>query len=207
MLSMITDGLVAGLLLGVFGYALGSLSSAVIVCRVSGLPDPRESGSQNAGATNVLRLGGKKPAALTLVGDMLKGVIATVAAQLAGVSLFWVAVAGLMAVIGHMYPLYFGFRGGKGVATGLGAIIGTHWITGLLAIAFWLATCLLTRISSLSALVTFAAIPPLLLLAGLSPVAMVFLLISILLFWRHRENIARLLKGTEPRVGKKKTPL
>ncbi len=205
MLSMIADGFVAGLLLAVFGYAIGSLSSAVIVCRMFGLPDPRESGSQNAGATNVLRLGGKKPAALTLVGDMLKGLVATLVAQTAGVSLFWVAVVGLTAVLGHMYPVFFGFRGGKGVATGLGAILGTHWVTGLLAICFWLATCLVSRISSLSALVTFAAIPALLLLAGLAPVALAFLIISALIFWRHRENIARLLKGSEPRVGEKKT--
>lgn len=205
MLSTIADNPLIGLLLATTGYLLGSLSSAVIVCRLSGLPDPRETGSNNAGATNVLRLGGKKPAAMTLVGDMLKGLVATLIAQIADVSLFWVAVAGLMAVIGHMYPLFFGFRGGKGVATGLGAILGTHWITGLLAICIWLATCLVSRISSLSALISFAAVPPLLLLAGLSPVALVFLVISVLLFWRHRDNIGRLLKGAEPRVGEKKS--
>ena len=132
MSQLIYDGFFTGLIITIIAYLLGSLSSAVIVCRLLGLPDPRESGSKNPGATNVLRLGGKKPAALTLIGDMLKGLLATVLASVLGMNLFWVALAGLGAVLGHLFPVFFGFRGGKGVATGLGAILGTHWITGCL---------------------------------------------------------------------------
>lgn len=203
MSQLIYDGFFTGLIITIIAYLLGSLSSAVIVCRLLGLPDPRESGSKNPGATNVLRLGGKKPAALTLVGDMLKGLLATVLASLLDLNLLWVALAGLAAVLGHLFPVFFGFRGGKGVATGLGAILGTHWITGLLALGFWLATCLVFRISSLAALVTFAAIPLLLLVSGKTPAAWVFLIVSALLYWRHRENIKRLVAGKEPRVNEK----
>jgi len=205
MLQLIYDGLFTGLIITIIAYLLGSLSSAVIVCRLLGLPDPRESGSKNPGATNVLRLGGKKPAALTLIGDMLKGLLATVLASVLGMNLFWVALAGLGAVLGHLFPVFFGFRGGKGVATGLGAILGTHWITGFLALSFWLATCLVFRISSLAALVTFAAIPLLLLVSGKTPAAWIFLIISALLYWRHQENIKRLITGKEPRVNEKST--
>ena len=203
--QLIYDGLFTGLIITIIAYLLGSLSSAVIVCRLLGLPDPRESGSKNPGATNVLRLGGKKPAALTLIGDMLKGLLATVLASVLGMNLFWVALAGLGAVLGHLFPVFFGFRGGKGVATGLGAILGTHWITGLLALSFWLATCLVFRISSLAALVTFAAIPLLLLVSGKTPAAWIFLVVSALLYWRHQENIKRLITGKEPRVNEKST--
>lgn len=191
------------LLLLALAYLLGSLSSAVIICRLFGLPDPRTEGSGNPGATNVLRLGGKKAAALTLVADMLKGLLPTMIAHFAGILPFWIAAIGLAAVVGHMYPVFFGFKGGKGVATGLGTLLGTHWVTGLLAIAIWLATCLVFRISSLAALATFAITPLLFLVSGMKNTAFVFLLMSILLFWRHRENLARLLRGDEPKLGQR----
>ena len=194
---------VVSLLLVALAYLLGSLSSAVIICRLFGLPDPRTEGSGNPGATNVLRLGGKKAAALTLVGDMFKGFLPTMIAHLAGIPLVWIAAVGLAAVVGHMYPVFFGFKGGKGVATGLGTLLGTHWVTGLLAIAIWLATCLAFRISSLAALATFAVTPLLFLVSGMKSTAFVFLLMSILLFWRHRENLARLVRGEEPKLGQR----
>ena len=115
--------MIVALLLVVLAYLLGSLSSAVVICRLFGLPDPRTEGSGNPGATNVLRLGGKKAAAMTLVADMLKGLLPTVIAQFAGLPLAWVAAIGVAAVVGHMFPIFFGFRGGKGVATGLGTLL------------------------------------------------------------------------------------
>jgi len=193
--------LILALLMIIVAYLLGSLSSAVLVCKALGLPDPRTSGSNNPGATNVLRLGGKKAAALTLAGDMLKGLLPTAVASLAGIAGVWVALIGLAAVIGHIFPVFFGFKGGKGVATGLGALLGTHWVTGLLVIAIWLATCLVFRISSLAALVAFSAAPLLFLVAGQKASALVYLIIAAVLFWRHRENLSRLLQGTEPRLG------
>ena len=198
--------MIVALLLVVLAYLLGSLSSAVVICRLFGLPDPRTEGSGNPGATNVLRLGGKKAAAMTLVADMLKGLLPTVIAQFAGLPLAWVAAIGVAAVVGHMFPIFFGFRGGKGVATGLGTLLGTHWVTGLLAIAVWLATCLVFRISSLAALVTFVAVPLLFVVNGRRSTAMVLAIMSVLLFWRHRENIKRLLRGEEPRLGERDKP-
>lgn len=192
------------LMLVVVAYLLGSLSSAVLVCRALGLPDPRTTGSNNPGATNVLRIGGKKAAAMTLAGDMLKGLLPALAATLIGLPTGFAALIGLAAVIGHMYPVFFGFKGGKGVATGLGALIGAHWLTGLLAIAVWLATCLVFRISSLAALVTFAITPLLFLVGGMKWAALVTAVLAILLFWRHRENLKRLASGDEPRLGRKK---
>lgn len=198
--------MIVALLLVVLAYLLGSLSSAVVICRLFGLPDPRTEGSGNPGATNVLRLGGKKAAAMTLVADMLKGLLPTVIAQFAGLPLAWVAAIGVAAVVGHMFPIFFGFRGGKGVATGLGTLLGTHWVTGLLAIAVWLATCLVFRISSLAALVTFVAVPLLFVVNGRRSTAMVLAIMSVLLFWRHRENIKRLLRGEEPQLGQRNKP-
>lgn len=198
--------MIVALLLVVLAYLLGSLSSAVVICRLFGLPDPRTSGSGNPGATNVLRLGGKKAAAMTLVADMLKGLLPTLAAQIADVPLPWVATIGLASVVGHMFPVFFSFRGGKGVATGLGTLLGIHWVTGLLAIAVWLATCLVFRISSLAALVTFVAVPLLFVVNGRNSTAMVLAIMSVLLFWRHRENIKRLLRGEEPKLGRRKKP-
>lgn len=186
-------------------YLIGSVSSAIIVCRLFGLPDPRDQGSGNPGATNVLRLGGKVPAALTLVGDMLKGLIpAIIATSLAGISDTVVALAVLAAFLGHLFPVFFGFRGGKGVATALGALIGASWLSGLIAIACWLAFSLVTRISSAAALATFTCVPVVLWINGYNALAIAFTLITLMLFYTHRSNIARLIAGTEPRIGQKK---
>ena len=196
--SLITTGLI------LLGYLLGSLSSAIVVCKLMGLPDPRSAGSGNPGTTNVLRLGGKKAAAITLAGDMLKGLIPVLAGALAGLNTFQLALIAVAAVLGHVFPLYYGFKGGKGVATAFGGLLAVHLPTGLLALVTWLAASLLTRISSLSALITFAALPLLLWVAGRPGAAAVTVVLALLIGWTHRSNIERLRAGTEPRIGSKR---
>lgn len=183
------------------GYLLGSVSSAVIVCKLWGLPDPRTTGSRNPGATNVLRVGNKQAAAVTLLGDVLKGLIPVLLARWAGADQSAVAATGLAAFLGHLYPVFFGFQGGKGVATALGVLTGLHWGVGLLLAATWLAVARVSRISSLSAL-TAATLSPFYvywLVGDVRTVAVVTVMAG-LLFWRHRENIRRLLRGEEDKI-------
>ncbi len=192
------------LVLIVFAYLLGSISSAIIVCRVLRLPDPRGEGSGNPGATNVLRIGGKKAAAITLIGDMLKGLLPVLVAKLLGASLSVQALVAVAAFLGHLYPVFFGFRGGKGVATALGVLLGLHWPVGLLTIATWLLIAKVFKVSSLAALLSLLVAP--LYLWWLIPersliIAMVFMV--ALLFWRHRANIRNLIQGTEGQIGNK----
>jgi acyl phosphate:glycerol-3-phosphate acyltransferase len=192
------------LLLIAFAYLLGSISSAIIVCRILGLPDPRGEGSGNPGATNVLRIGGKKAAAITLIGDMLKGLVPVLLAKLLGVSIAAQAVVAVAAFLGHLYPIFFGFRGGKGVATALGVLLGLHWPVGLLTMATWLLIAKVFKISSLAALLSLLVAPVYIWWLVPEPsliIAMLFML--ILLFWRHRSNIQNLLKGTEGHIGDK----
>jgi len=184
-------------------YLLGSLSTAVIVCRLTGLPDPRTEGSKNPGATNVLRLGGKLPAALTLVGDALKGFLPVLLARLAIDHPPTIALVALAAFLGHLYPVFFEFRGGKGVATALGALLGVSGTVGALALLAWLAVSLTSRRSSLAALVTFALVPAFLLIDGQRTYAVLFVGIAAFLFWTHRANLSRLIAGTEPLIGKR----
>ncbi|GMQ87010.1 MAG: glycerol-3-phosphate 1-O-acyltransferase PlsY [Gammaproteobacteria bacterium] len=186
------------------GYLFGSLSSAIIICRLLGLPDPRSQGSGNPGATNVLRIGGKKAAAATLLGDMLKGLIPVLITRLLGADLAIQASVAVAAFLGHLYPLFFGFKGGKGVATALGVLLGIHWPVGLLTIATWLVIARAFKISSLAALLAILVTP--LYIWWLIPnesllIAMLF--IGTLLFWRHRSNIKNLLAGTEEKIGGK----
>ncbi len=186
------------LLLIVGAYLLGSISSAIIVCRLLGLPDPRGEGSGNPGATNVMRIGGKKAAAITLIGDMLKGLLAVLLAKVFGASLMVQAFVAVAAFLGHLYPVFFGFRGGKGVATALGVLLGLHWPVGLLTMATWLLIAKVFKISSLAALLSILVTP--LYIWWLIPdrsliIAMLFM--GALLFWRHRSNIRRLLDGSE----------
>lgn len=184
-------------------YLVGSVSTAVIVCRMADLPDPRATGSNNPGATNVLRLGGRMPAAMTLLGDALKGFLPV---QLAVLTLQHppsVALVALAAFLGHLYPVFFDFRGGKGVATALGALLGISLGVGSVALVIWLAVSLTLRRSSLAALVTFVIVPLLLLFNGWSTYALLFVGITALLFYTHRENLRRLLGGTEPVIGKR----
>ena len=187
----------------VLGYLLGSISTAIITCRLMGLPDPRTEGSRNPGATNVLRLGGKRAAAITLFGDFLKGLLPVLLATAAGAGDIGLAGAGLAAFLGHLYPLFFGFQGGKGVATAFGVILGLSSWAALAILLIWLAMAAIVRISSLAAL-TAAALSPLLLWWFALPRTYVLavLIMVTLLVWRHRGNIRKLLAGTESRIGR-----
>ena len=188
------------------GYLFGSISTAIIVCKLMGLPDPRTQGSRNPGATNVARIGGKKAAALTLAGDMLKGLIPVLIAHAMQADAMILAGTALAAFLGHLYPVFFGFQGGKGVATALGVVFGLHWPVGLLTTAVWLVMAVLFRYSSLAALTAILLTP-----AGFAwlwpepPVITAMVLMTLLLYWRHRSNIANLLSGKEGRIsfGKK----
>lgn len=188
----------------ILGYLLGSVSTAIIVCRALGLPDPRTEGSRNPGATNVLRLGGKTAAAVTLLGDLLKGLLPVLAAQVAGVSEWGLAGTALAAFLGHLYPAFFGFEGGKGVATAFGAVLGLSAWVAAAALATWLLMAAIVRISSLSAL-TAAVLTPLYLWWFKLPqvYALAVLIMVVLLIWRHRSNIQNLLAGTEDRMSDK----
>jgi glycerol-3-phosphate acyltransferase PlsY len=184
---------------------MGSLSTAVIVSKMFGLPDPREQGSKNPGATNVLRLGGKKAAAITLVGDAMKGLIPVVITQYLGATTDMVAAVGLAAFLGHLYPVFFGFKGGKGVATALGVLSGFSGWVGLCVLATWILMAMVFRYSSLSALTAAILAPVYVWLILESPVlAGAALAMALLLVSRHRSNIERLLKGEESRIGTKK---
>ncbi len=190
------------MLLIILGYLAGSISTAILVCRAMGLPDPRSEGSRNPGATNVLRFGGKKAAAITLAGDFLKGLAPVLLARLAGLDDIGLALTALAAFLGHLYPIFFGFEGGKGVATAFGAILGLSWPIALAALATWLFMAFVVRISSLSAL-TAAALTPILGWWFNLPHAYngAILAMMILLVWRHRSNIRNLLAGAEDKIG------
>lgn len=185
-------------------YLLGSLAFGIVISRAFGLPDPRTVGSGNPGATNVLRSGKKHAAILTLLGDALKGWLAVWLALHYGLAAWIVCAVALAVFLGHLYPVYYRFQGGKGVATALGVLLAISPILGLCVLATWLLSFAIWRYSSLAALTA----------AGLSPVyawlllefkgyALTALVLALLMFWRHRENIRKLLNGTEAGFGKK----
>ncbi len=187
-------------------YLLGSISSAILVCRIMGLPDPRSEGSRNPGATNVLRIGGKLPALLTLAGDMLKGLLPVLVVLHLQPDTTLLGATGLAAFLGHLFPLFFGFQGGKGVATALGVYLGLNWLLGGAVILTWLAGAALFRISSLSALIATALAPAYAAwVFGTLDVAILLAVMTVLIYWRHKANIQRLLAGTEDKIGKKKS--
>ena len=189
------------LLVVLAAYLLGSISSAVIVGRLLGTADPRTQGSGNPGATNMLRIGGKKAGAITLIADMLKGLIAVLVARAIGMGADVQALAAGAAFLGHLYPIFFGFKGGKGVATALGALLGLQWGVGLLVIGTWLAMAALFRYSSLAALIAAAAAPFYMWWLKPEPsVIVAAVIMGALLYWRHRSNIRNLLNGTEGRI-------
>jgi len=191
------------LLLIVAAYLLGSVSSAIIVCRAMGLPDPRTEGSNNPGATNVLRIGGKKAAFVTLLGDTLKGVIPVAACHLFGRTELVFALVGGAVFLGHLYPVFFGFKGGKGVATALGVQFGLHWMIGAAVGLTWLFMAKVANISSLAALISMLLAPLYIwFIWPASELIVMQALITLLLFWRHRSNIRNLLRGTEGRISK-----
>lgn len=184
------------------GYLFGSISSAIIVCKLMRLPDPRTQGSNNPGATNVLRFGGKKAAAIVLFGDMVKGVIPILVAKLLGADVLVLGAVGFAAFIGHLYPVFFGFRGGKGVATAFGVFATLSWQVGLALIGTWLLMAKVFKISSLAAL-TAAILAPLYIwwLTGEQHWVSMTIIMSAILIWRHRSNIQKLLSGKEDSIG------
>lgn len=183
-------------------YLIGSLSSAIIVCKIMSLPDPRGEGSGNPGATNVLRFGGKKAAAITLAGDMLKGLLPVLVAKYLGLSMESIALVGFSAFLGHLYPVFFQFKGGKGVATMLGVMFGFSWWVGLATAGTWLFMAKVVKISSLSALVATALAPVYVWLWFNNEVTVALTIaMTVILFWRHRSNIQNLLSGKEDKIG------
>ena len=193
--------MILGIVLVVLGYLCGSLASAVIVCRIMKLPDPREQGSGNPGATNVLRLGGKKAAALTLGGDVLKGAIPVLLAHLLSDSPMVLASTAVAAIVGHMYPVFFRFKGGKGVATTFGAVAALVYPVALFMGAVWVVTAMATRYASLASMAAAVAAPLFALVFIQEPAYVVALvIIAALLVYRHRENIQRLRLGIESEI-------
>lgn len=189
-------------LVAVLAYLLGSVPFGLVITRAMGLGDLRKIGSGNIGATNVLRTGNKPAALATLLLDAGKGGIAVLLAR-AIVGPDAAQVAALFSFLGHLYPVWLGFKGGKGVATFLGTLLALAWPAGLAACATWAVTAAISRISSLSALVAAALAPVWLLIFGFPQMAALAALLAALVFWRHSANIARLRAGTEPRIGKK----
>jgi len=197
-------------LIAIAAYALGSISFAVFVSKAMGLPDPRSYGSKNPGATNVLRSGSKLAAALTLLGDTGKGALAVGLTVLytggSAVAGYDAPIAGAMALFGHLYPAFHGFRGGKGVATAAGVLLAIHWLLGLGTLATFGIMIAFFRIVSLASMTAAAfAVYWSWFLFGMAPVTPAVGAIALLVVWRHRENVGRLLRGAEPRLGEKKT--
>jgi len=185
-------------------YLLGSLSSAIIVCKLMGYDDPRQGGSGNPGATNVKRLYGNKPAAIALVGDMLKGVLPVVVAHTLGLSAEAIILVGFAAFIGHLYPVFFGFKGGKGVATMVGVMFGLSLPIGLAVGATWLFVAKVLKISSASALVATALAPVYIyFLSGEISWVGLTAVMTVMLFWRHKGNIQRMISGEEDSIKKR----
>jgi acyl phosphate:glycerol-3-phosphate acyltransferase len=189
------------LFLVVVGYLMGSVSSAIIVCRTFALPDPRSEGSKNPGATNVLRIAGKKYAALVMLGDVLKGTIPVVIAKALDAEPVTVAFTALAAVVGHIYPVFFEFKGGKGVATAIGALLGFHFIIGVMVAATWLLVANFSRYSSLASIVSIALAPfyTLLLIGRIDIFPPLFFMV-LLIIYKHKNNITRLMDGDEPKI-------
>ncbi|MET0531573.1 MAG: glycerol-3-phosphate 1-O-acyltransferase PlsY [Microvirga sp.] len=183
------------------GYLLGSIPFGVIFTRMAGLGDIRNVGSGNIGATNVLRTGRKGLAAATLVGDALKGTVAVLIAAQWGAQ--FATIAALGAFIGHLFPVWLKFKGGKGVATFIGVLIGLNWVAALIFVAIWLGVAFASRYSSLSALIASAATPVALWLLGEPGMAAIMIILVALLWWKHSANISRLLDGTEGKIGQK----
>ena len=187
----------------ILAYLGGSISSAVLVCRCYGLPDPRENGSHNPGATNVLRLGGRSAAILVFVCDMSKGTVPVYLAWYLGITPFFLGLIGVAACLGHMYPLFFHFQGGKGVATALGTMLPIGFDMGAMMLTTWVVVLLLSGYSSLAALVA-ALLAPLYTYWLKPEYTMPVAMLCALVVYRHRENIIRLLNGQEDKIWQRK---
>ena len=185
-------------------YLIGSISAAILVCRLLGHADPRSVGSNNPGATNVLRFAGKTAAALTLIGDSAKGLVPVLIGKGLGLPDFVIAAMGIAALLGHVFPVFFQFKGGKGVATLIGVLLGYHLLLGLAFVLVWLAVAAIFRYSSLAALSAAAAMPVVSFALGFRHeyTAAIVAMVAVLL-WRHRTNIRNLLAGTESKIGHK----
>jgi glycerol-3-phosphate acyltransferase PlsY len=195
----------------VLAYLIGSVSFAVIVSAAMGLADPRSYGSGNPGATNVLRSGNKRAAALTLVGDAFKGWLAvwlvTSFGRGFGLGGHAIALAAIAVFLGHLFPVFLRFKGGKGVATAAGVLLAIHPVLGVATLLTWLIIAFFFRYSSLAALAAAVFAPIFdVFLFGPSMISLAILAMSVLLFWRHRTNISKLLAGTESRIGDRKKP-
>lgn len=193
------DSLSADLAALVVGYLLGSIPFGLLLTRLAGLGDIRAIGSGNIGATNVLRTGNRALAAATLLLDGAKGTLAVLIGWRLGADAAIVAALG--AFVGHLFPVWLGFKGGKGVATYIGLLAGLFWPAAILFCALWLATAFVTRLSSASALTASALTPIVLLFVAGWRLALLFAVLSVILWWRHRDNLARLMAGTETRIG------
>lgn len=189
--------------IAVASYLIGSIATAVIVARIFKLPDPRQAGSGNPGATNVLRLGGKKAAIVTLLGDLSKGLIPVLLLRALAAPDEALAIAALFAFFGHLFPIFFSFKGGKGVATAAGALLGLNPIIGLSTIGVWLLVARITRYSSAAAIVAALAAALAAVYLASPPIMLTINLMSVALIYRHRQNIRRLLRGEESRIGQK----
>lgn len=187
----------------IIAYLFGSISSAIVVCKIMGLPDPRTQGSRNPGTTNVLRIGGKKAAIITLLGDVLKGVIPVLAAKWYGFDTFSLSLITFAAFLGHLYPIFFRFEGGKGVATAFGCLIALAWPIGLALLITWLLMAIIFRYSSLSALTAAILAPCYAWFFTNSTYTVLTFFISAMLIYRHRSNIRNLFAGKESKIGKK----
>lgn len=185
----------------VFAYLLGSLSAGIIVCKLMNLSDPRQGGSGNPGATNVFRLHGKKAGGFALLGDVIKGIIPVLFARYAGASEGIIAICGIAVFLGHLFPVFFMFRGGKGVATFLGVLIGMSWALGIMFIVTWFIVASLTRYSSAAGM-TAAVLSPLFALVLTPDISYVLglLVMAPILVFRHKANIERLINGKEPKI-------
>ncbi|MEE9445369.1 MAG: glycerol-3-phosphate 1-O-acyltransferase PlsY [Cocleimonas sp.] len=185
----------------ILAYFIGSVSAAIITCKIMGKVDPRTVGSHNPGATNVLRHAGKKAAIFTLLGDLLKGLIPVAIGHALGMDWGWLGLIGTAAFIGHLYPVYYGFKGGKGVATALGVYIGLEPILGLVVLITWLVSALLINISSFSALIATLLAPLYFYwVTGSLPLLLILLVMTAFIYWRHRTNIVEIIDGTEDKI-------
>tara|TARA_B100001059_G_C17583948_1_gene451265 strand:- start:76 stop:657 length:582 start_codon:yes stop_codon:yes gene_type:complete len=187
----------------IVSYLLGSISSAIIICKICNLPDPRTKGSGNPGATNVLRIGGKKLAAFVLIFDGLKGAIPVMLAHYFGLTLFELTIILLSAFLGHVFPIYYGFKGGKGVATYLGGLIGLNFFVGLTFSIIWLIVAKVMKVSSIAALTATLLSPIYFYFITTHDVraTMVIFLINLFIYFTHRENIRRIMNGEEGVIG------
>ena len=192
--------MIAAIIFVVIAYLCGSVSSAIIICKLMNLPDPRTKGSGNPGANNVLRIAGKKPAILVLAGDAAKGLIPVLLARLFQVDGFMLGLVALATVVGHMFPIFFKFQGGKGVATGLGVILALSIPAAILALVVWIVVVVIFRYASLASMAAAASAPILILIFSHTSYFLPVLAITALIIWKHKSNIQNLRAGTEGKI-------